>query len=71
MWKRVAPGAVPAGLTFGASRRENAGAATTQSQLADAQGRDFGFALTSSYLNEAQYKSITVDKFKRFATRTP
>jgi endo-1,4-beta-xylanase len=46
------------GLTAG-----GAGAAGTLRQLAEAQGRDIGFALTSSYLNEAPYQAIADSEF--------
>jgi endo-1,4-beta-xylanase len=54
---------VLAGLGWAGFAAVDAGAATTLRQLADAQGRDIGFALTSSYLNEAQYKTIADTEF--------
>jgi endo-1,4-beta-xylanase len=54
---------VIAGLTWAGMTVVDAGAATTLRQLADARGRDIGFALTSSYLNETQYKAIADTEF--------
>lgn len=51
-----------AGVTVAALSAGDAGAATTLRQLADAKGKDIGFALTSSYLNESQYKTIADDE---------
>jgi len=40
-----------------------ASAATTLRSLADAKGKDIGFALTPSYLSEAAYKTIADNEF--------
>jgi endo-1,4-beta-xylanase len=41
----------------------DATAADTLAQLADAQGKDIGFALTANYLNETSYRNIADTEF--------